>query len=397
MRPFAPVLALMAQLAACGGGASAPATGPADIPFTLPAGFAASTIASVPSARELAALPNGDLLVGTTGAQLYLVPNAESTGAAGAPHVFLSLPTGDGPANGVALSPDGSAIYVATEYHVYRVAYHGGDQSEPNAGAQPIAAIRTGGIAPHSDGDVHVTSSVAVGNSTVYVGVGSSCNACAESDPTRATIQAMSLTGANMHTIATRFRNPIALAVNPSSGVLWAGDAGQDNLPYGHPYEFVDAVTLQPGSPVDYGWPACEEHQVAYAANANCGNVAIPRVEFPAYATHIGAIFYPLNPSGTYAFPALYRGGLFVASHGSWHCCPATPPGVAFVPMNGDTPRTAVDWSNPNAQWQPFLTAFGGSAHTSYRGRPTGIAVGAQGSLFVADDHDGVIYRIRPR
>ncbi|TAM74211.1 hypothetical protein EPN44_11915 [bacterium] len=411
MRAFVSVvgLALATSLAACGGGgapssaaapaastspgSSAPTTNPA---FILPTGFVSSTIANVPSARELAALPNGDLLVGTTSAQVYLVPNAEGAGAAGTPHVFITLPSGEGPANGVAISPDGSTIYVATEYHVYRTAYHSGDQTEPDASAQPIAAIRTGGIPANSDGDVHVTSSLAVGATTVYVGVGSSCNACTEVDPTRATIQAMGLAGTGMHTIARRIRNPIALAVNPSSGVLWAGGAGQDNLPYGHPYESVDAVTLQSGSPVDYGWPECEENRVAYVSSSNCASVAVPRVEFPAYATHIGAAFYPSNPTGAYAFPAQYRGGLFVASHGSWHCCPATSPGVAFVPMNGDTPRTPVDWSNPSAQWQPFLSGFGGSVNTSYLGRPTGIAVGAKGSLFVADDHNGVIYRVRP-
>lgn len=404
MRAFALVagVAFAGSLAACGGGGGPSAAGPASSApaangaLTLPTGFVLSTIASVPSARELAALPNGDLLVGTTSAQIFLVPNAESAGAAGAPRVFLSLPSGDGPANGVALSDDASTIYVATEYHVYRVAYHSGDQTEPDAAAQPIAAIRTGGIPPNSDGDVHVTSSLAAGVATLYVGVGSSCNACTEIDPTRATIQAMNLAGAGMHTIATRIRNPIALAVNPNSGVLWAGGAGQDTLPYGHPYEFIDAVTLQSGLPVDYGWPACEENRIAYVTGSNCGSVAVPRVEFPAYVTHIGAVFYPSNPTGAYAFPAQYRGGLFVTSHGSWHCCPATPPSVAFVPMNGDTPRTAADWSNPNAQWQPFISGFGGTANTNYQARPTGIAVGAQGSLFVADDHNGVIYRVRP-
>ncbi|TAM58903.1 hypothetical protein EPN52_09710 [bacterium] len=400
MRPLAPLssLALIAQLAGCGsGGSSAPAAALADSPFTLPSGFFYSTIAAVPAARELAALPNGDLLAGTTSARIYIVPNAESAGAAGVPHVFITLPAHDGPANGVAIAPDARAIYAATEYHVYRIPYHRGDQSEPSTSAQAIAAIRTGGIAPHSDGDVHITSSVASGGSTVYAGVGSSCNACTESGPTRATIQAMSLSGANMHTLATRIRNPIALAVNPSSGVLWTGDAGQDNLPYGHPYEFVDAVTLQAGTPVDYGWPQCEEDRRAYTSGANCARVAIPRVEFPAYTTHIGAVFYPTNSSGTYVFPAQYGGGLFVTSHGSWHCCPAAPPGVDFVPLHGDTPRVPVDWRNPNAQWQRFMGGFGTPSKTSYRGRPTGITVGSQGSLFVADDQNGAIYRIRPR
>jgi glucose/arabinose dehydrogenase len=357
-------------------------------------GYVYSTIAPVARARELAGLPNGDLLVGTSGTQLYIVPNAESAGPPGAASVFVTLP--DSPAQGVALSADGSSIYVATQYGVYKIPYHSGDQSEPNSSAVKIASVRTGAISPGSDGDVHHTSSVVATASALYVSVGSSCNACVEVDPTRATIQEMNLNGSGMHTIATRIRNAIGLAINPATGTLWAAGAGQDDLPYTHPYEYADAVTLQPGSPVDYGWPDCEENRIAYVSGANCSSVAIPRVEFPAYATHIGAVFYPASEAGTYAFPAPLRGDLFIASHGSWHCCPSTPPEVTYVPMNGDTPKTAVNWSNPNTQWAPFMWGFGTSASTNYNGRPTGIAVGSQGSLFVADDLNGVIYRIRP-
>lgn len=64
--------------------------------------------------------------------------------------------------------------------------------------------------------------------------------------------------------------------------------------------------------------------------------------------------------------------------------------------MNGDTPKTATNWSNPTTQWIPFVSGFGSSANNAWSGRPTGIVVGAQGSLFVADDQNGAIYRIRP-
>jgi glucose/arabinose dehydrogenase len=386
-------------LTACGGGNASPGQagqpGPrSSANVRLAPGFALTTIAQVPGARELAPLPNGDLLVATNGSQVYIVPNAEAAGSAGQPSVFITLP--DSPAQGIALAASAAAIYVATQSGVYEIPYHSGDQSEPNASAVKIASLRTGPIAPNSDGDVHRTSSIVATATALYVGVGSSCNACVEVDPTRATIQAMNLNGSGMHTIATRIRNAIALAIDPASSVLWAAGAGQDNLPYGHPYEFADAVTLQAGSPVDYGWPDCEENRVAYKSGANCSSVAVPRVEFPPYATHIGMVFYPLNPSGTYAFPSSFRGGLFVTSHGSWHCCPSTVPEVAYVAMNGDAPKTAVNWNDPTAQWTQFTWGFGTSASTSWTGRPTGIAVGSQDSLFVADDLNGVIYRIRP-
>jgi glucose/arabinose dehydrogenase len=382
----------------CGGAGttSARSTAPGPTPSSairVAAGFTSQTIATVPKPRELVGLPNGDLLVGTSGASLYLVPGAENSGAAKPAHVFVTL--ADSPAQGIALSADGSTIYAATEYDVFRIAYKSGDQSEPSSDAQQIASIRTG---PTSgwDHDLHITSSVAASSTALYVGVGSSCNACVEADPTRATIQAMNLDGSGMHTFATRFRNAIALATDPANGALWAGGAGQDWVAYGHPYEFMDDVSAQSGSPVDYGWPDCEENHVAYTHGANCANVAVPQVEFPAYATHIGAAFYPSGGGGTYAFPASYRGGLFVASHGSWHCCPSTAPEVAFVPMSGGAPATPVNWNDPTVQWSAFMWNFGDSSSTNYIGRPTGVAVGSQGSLFVADDGVDAIYRIRP-
>jgi glucose/arabinose dehydrogenase len=395
-------IALCAVLAAACSGNGAP-QGARATPMPSPtasmriqvaSGFSWTTIASVPDARELVALPNGDLLVGTSDSSIWIVPDAEAARSPGGAHEFITLP--DTPAQGIALSADGTTIFAATEYDVFAIAYRSGDQSESSSDAHQIASVRTGQISPGSDGDVHITSSVAATSSALYVGVGSSCNACVEVDPTRASIQAMNLDGSGMHTIATRIRNPIALAIDPASGVLWAAGAGQDDLPYLHPYEFLDAVTLQPGSPVDYGWPDCEENRVAYVAGSNCSSVAVPRVEFPAYATHIGATIYPAGATGAYVFPSAYRGGIFVSSHGSWHCCPSMPPEVRFVPMNGDAPKIAVDWNDPSAQWTGFMWGFGTPANTAYIGRVTGIAVGSQGSLFVADDQNGAVYRIRP-
>ncbi|HEY6233576.1 MAG TPA: hypothetical protein VIW69_00560, partial [Candidatus Elarobacter sp.] len=344
----------------------------------------------VGSARALAALPNGDLIVGTLGATVAIIPNAESAGAAGTPATFATV--GDGPAQGVAYGA--GSVFVATQHGVYRIAYASGAQSGT---AVKIASVRTGSVAPNSDGDVHTTSSVAVSGSTLYVGVGSSCNACAETDPTRATVQRMGIDGSTVTAQAVRWRNAIALATDPSSGVVWAGGAGQDSLAQGHPYEFMDPVSTR-SAPADYGWPDCEENHVAHKAGANCANVVVPALEFPAYSTIIGAAFYPPSQSGAYAFPAAWKGGMFAGIHGSWHTANGVPvdaPHVAFVPFNGGSPARAVNWNDPTAQWNDFFTGFQ-HADGSRIGRPTGVAVGAQGSLFVADDQNGVIYRIRP-
>jgi glucose/arabinose dehydrogenase len=366
----------------------------------VPAGFEIQTIASIPQARELAALPNGDLLVGTLGSQLYIVPNAE--GAPGAPRVFASI--GDQEAAGVAFATSRCEIYVGSTYHVWAIRYRGGERSATHV--EQIGSVRTGPEAPGTDGDVHTTTSVAYAGGVLYVSAGSSCNAtmdggskpCTEVDPTRAAITVMSPNGAHPTQRAKRIRNAIALAVDPQSQHVWVGGAGQDDLPFGHPYEYLDDLSIHPGD-ADYGWPECEENHHAYWPGYDCSKTVEPLVELPAYATLIGAVFYPFDQTGRYAFPPAYRGALFATAHGSWHTtssgCSAQPPRVVFVPMNGDRPRRPVDWRDPVTQWHTFIGGFQ-SGCTARRGRPTGIAVGPLGSLFVADDAAGLIYRIRP-
>jgi hypothetical protein len=428
MRPFAFAIVLALGVACGGGGGSvasnaAPGAGggaaptscstgfatpdpnptgpsPAPLPagLTLPSGFSGSVIAQVPSARELTVAPNGDLFVGTESTQVYIVPHADDAGAAGTPQIFWSHPqasnNGDAPNAGLTLSLQECALYVAGNTSVWMIRYRPGDQNAESA--QQIASVRTGSVSPGSDGDVHTTTSVAFTQGSLFVSVGSSCNACTEVDPTRAVVLQFGPTGGNSTTKATRIRNGIALAADPASGHLWVGGAGQDDLASGHPYEFSDDVSAHAGE-ADYGWPNCEENHIAYVTGSNCASTIAPIVELPAYSTTIGETFYPAS-SGANAFPAQYRGGLFITAHGSWHTTngsSAAIPQVAFVAMNGDVPVTAVSWSNPAAQWQTFFGGFQQGATTRI-GRPTGIAVGPTGSLFVADDQTGNIYRIRP-
>lgn len=367
--------------AACGAlaTANAPAGAAAAAEVKVPSGFAAERIATVSRARELAVAPNGDLFVGTLGTGIYVVPDAEKN--AGEPRLFATID--DAPVAGVFLA--GDTLYAGGLTGVYRIPYRAGDR-EARAPAQKIANVRTGGRG------VHVTTTVAFSKGTLYASVGSTCNACAESDPTRATVQAMSPDGKNMHARAVAIRNAIALAVQPGTGDVWAGVAGRDDLEHGHPYEIFDAVTAHAGTP-DYGWLTCYDDRKPIGG-ASCANVVVPRVVFPAYDTPIGAAFYPTDHKGAYAFPASYRGGVFVTLHGSWHQPPVAPR-VAFVAFRGDAPARGVDWTNPDAQWTEFV---GGcqAADGARACRPTGVAVGTDGSLFVGDDSTGAIYRIRP-
>jgi glucose/arabinose dehydrogenase len=376
------------------------AASPTTSALHVPDGFSIETIARLSGARELATLPNGDILVGTDGSDVYIVPNAEGT--AGTPQVFATVD--DDYADGVTFAAARCEIYVASEHHVWAIPYHGERKASR---IRRIANLRNGPIAPGSDGDVHKTTSIGYANGLVYAAAGSSCNAtmdhgrkpCVEVDPTRAAVSVMNPDGSNLTQRAKRIRNAIAVAVNPQTGSVWVGGAGQDRLPFGHPYEYLDNLSAHSGD-ADYGWPVCEENHRAYSQGYECKATVEPLVELPAYSTLIGATFYPLHQAGTYAFPARYRGGLFAAAHGSWHTgsngCYVDPPHVVFIAMNGDVPAKRVDWDDPTTQWSEFVTGFQNGCRSRI-GRATGIAVGSKGSLFVADDDAGQIYRIRPK
>jgi glucose/arabinose dehydrogenase len=374
---------------------AAPASG-----LQVPPAFTIETIAQIRGARELVTLPNGDLIVGTNGRDVYIVTDAEGGNATA--HVFATL--NDDHASGVTFSAARREIFIGTMHGVWVIPYRG----EPAAAQiRQIASVRSGPLAPGTDGDVHTTTSVAFADGLLYVAAGSSCNAkmndgrspCVEVDPTRAAISVMKPDGSALTQRAKHIRNAIALAVNPQTHAVWVGDAGQDDLPFGHPYEFLDDLTAHP-SIADYGWPWCEENHQSYVPGYNCSRTVEPLVELPAYSTIVGATFYSARQTGAYAFPQPYRGGLFVAAHGSWHTfasgCNAAPPRVVFVAMSGDRPLKGIDWSTPAAQWSDFATGFQ-SGCTARIGRPVGLAVGPKGSLFVSDDDAGVIYRIRPK
>jgi glucose/arabinose dehydrogenase len=97
-------------------------------------------------------------------------------------------------------------------------------------------------------------------------------------------------------------------------------------------------------------------------------------------------VFYRAGP-----FPARYAGGAFIAFHGSYNRGPYEQVGyqVAFVPAAaGGGPR----------EWEVFADGFAGPAVVARpedaEHRPTGLAVGADGSLFISDSVQGTIWRV---
>jgi glucose/arabinose dehydrogenase len=87
--------------------------------------------------------------------------------------------------------------------------------------------------------------------------------------------------------------------------------------------------------------------------------------------------------------PPKYRGGAFVAFHGSSHRAPLPEDGylVAFVPFKDGI---------PSMDFEVFADGFAGAIKSpgGARSRPAGLALGSDGSLYVSDDKGGRIWRI---
>jgi len=147
----------------------------------------------------------------------------------------------------------------------------------------------------------------------------------------------------------------------------------------------------------DYGWPECYYDQFQqklvlapeYGGDGGhkvgvCASKVAPVAAFPAHWGPNGMVFYDQN-----RFPARYRDGVFIAFHGSWDRAPFPQGGynVVFQPLVGDHSGGACEI---------FADGFAGPVKSPDKAvhRPSGVAVGPDGALFVADDITGRIYRI---
>jgi glucose/arabinose dehydrogenase/mono/diheme cytochrome c family protein len=147
----------------------------------------------------------------------------------------------------------------------------------------------------------------------------------------------------------------------------------------------------------DYGWPECYYDSFAqklvlapeYGGDGGkklgpCGSKTAPAAAFPAHWAPNAAAHYDKKE-----FPARYRDGVFIAFHGSWNRAPYPQSGynVVFQPMSGD---------HASAPCEVFADGFAGATKSPEKAehRPSGLAVGPDGALYVSDDVRGRIYRI---
>jgi len=206
---------------------------------------------------------------------------------------------------------------------------------------------------------------------------------------------------------ATGIRNAVALGWNPLAKRIFLLQHGRDQLGQLYPDSFTaeqsarlpaeELHRIEEGS--DVGWPytywdafqkarvVAPEYGGDGRTKAPAGKYQDPLVAFPAHWGPNAIHFYRGKQ-----LPERYRGGAFVVFHGSWNRAPYAQEGynVAFVPFAGGV---------PSGGWEFFADGFAGvpvvENPQNAQHRPTGIAEGPDGSLYVSDSVKGRIWRIR--
>ncbi len=429
-------VATLFAFAACGGDAASdaePTT--AVLPcanettgITVPDGFCATVFAdSLGHARHLVVANNGDVFVNT---QLGGGRNAAPPPAGG---MFVALrdTNGDGhadmqerfgdSASGVGIGGTGIQLYdgrlfVEDGARILRYAMNPSTLAPSGAPETVVTDLPTSGNHPR-----HPIAIDATGN--LYVTSGSSSNACqvqprspesAGHEPcteleTRAGVWRYSASGTAQtfsagERYATGIRNSVGMTIGPD-GALWTTQHGRDQLAELWPALYTAEQSQEmPGEELmrvtegdDFGWPYCYWDGMKnnalvlapeYGGDGNavgrCADKKAPAAAFPAHWAPNGVVFY----TGT-QFPERYRGGAFIAFHGSWNRAPGPQGGynVTFQPMaNGAAsgPYEVFAEGFPGETAQPGLATY----------RPTGVTVGPDGALYVTDDQRGRIWRI---
>jgi glucose/arabinose dehydrogenase len=206
---------------------------------------------------------------------------------------------------------------------------------------------------------------------------------------------------------ATGIRHAVAVAWNPGVNELFVVQHGRDVLHGNWPDLYTveqnaelpaeEFMLVREGS--DFGWPYCYYDPIQnrrvlapeYGGDGGnevgrCAEMDEPVLGLPAHYAPNDLLFYQGDQ-----FPERYRNGAFIAFHGSWNRAPLQQEGfnVVFIPMSG---------ASPSGEWTVFADGFAGAETIAGAGdarhRPTGLAVGPDGSLYVADSVRGRIWRV---
>ncbi len=238
------------------------------------------------------------------------------------------------------------------------------------------------------DAGQHPNRTLAIGpDDKLYISVGSTCNACDEGNPENATMLRAEKDGSSRTIFARGLRNTIGFDWEPTTGALYGFDHGIDWL--GDEEQIEEVNRIEQGK--QYGWPYVYGRNEFNPQDNPPEGMTLeqwakqstePELGYTAHSAPMQMAFYDRD-----AFPEDYRGDAFVAMRGSWNRRPPSGYEVLRIDFEDGKP---VGTEN-------FLEGFliekqdGGYG---YLARLAGIAVGQDGALYVADDDNGVIYRV---
>jgi glucose/arabinose dehydrogenase len=391
----------------------APGTGPIDklalpAPFTTPSarntskvigwpkskmptpapGFEVSLFAeNFDNPRQAYVLPNGDILVveatrewpgradrpEKSANRITLFRDTNGDGKPEVREVFL---TGLNMPHGMAAL--GNWFYVGNTDGVVRYPYKAG-QTKIDGKAEKILDLPAGG---------HYTRNLLAdpAGKKIYIAVGSASNVDEENgwekDQRRAGILEINPDGSGMRIFAKGLRNAVGMDWEPQTKTLWTVVNERDLLGDDLVPDYLTSVK----DGAFYGWPYSYFGQIEDPRKQGQRPDLVAKAIKPDYAlgSHtaaLGLAFYQGK-----SFAERYRGGAFIGMHGSWNRSKMVGFKVAFVPFANGKPAGPIE---------DILTGFiaDESKFEAY-GRPVGVTVAPDGSLLVADDSGGKVWRV---
>lgn len=238
------------------------------------------------------------------------------------------------------------------------------------------------------DGGQHPNRTIAFGpDGYMYITVGSTCNACADSNPENATILRANADGTGRIIYANGLRNTIGFGWHPQTQELWGLDHGIDWL--GDDQQEEELNLIKQGA--FYGWPYIygdgryNPHPRPMGDTTYADILAkttLPSLLYEPHAAPMGMIFYTGSQ-----FPAEYQQDAFATMRGSWNRTKPSGYKVVRIHFENGKPVSAQD----------FVTGFLVNNNQAQFGRPVGITMHTDGSLLFTDDNNGVIYRVSYR
>lgn len=349
----------------------------------LPDGFKIALYAIVPDARALAVGPNaGVLFVGTRKSKVYTVTDRDKDRVADevrafAPGIDFKIP------NGVCFSRDG-VLTVVEQNRV--LAFPAAEFFYENPDVAAGVLVKQGELIPASEESFNHTARVCrVGpDGKTYIALGQPYNVppAAKMDLYKKQgiggIIRIDADGKNREVYATGIRNSVGMDFATDKS-LWFTDNQVDGMGDDKPPGELNHAT-KAGQNFGFPWfGGGAVRTVEYKDEIPPADAVPPVAELPPHAADLGMTFY----NGK-MFPDSYKGGIFIAEHGSWNRTQPIGARVMFAKLGADGKVESV---KPFAEG--WLTGDG-----EYLGRPVDVAVMLDGSLLVSDDSAGAVYRI---